>query len=97
MKKTILTILIEKVINQEMYNDYIKQVVQIVNSYGGEYMIRSNNITSFFGDAPKRVIMIAFESMDKAKSCFFSEEYQKIKHLRENSTVSRAFFIENNE
>jgi uncharacterized protein (DUF1330 family) len=33
--------------------------------------------------------------MEEAKGCFFSEEYKKIKHLRENSTKSRAFFIEN--
>ena len=95
MKKIIFVIIIEEIFNKDMYLDYIKQVVQIIQSHNGEYLARSNKIIPFEGEKPERFIIIAFNSMEEAKGCFFSEEYLKIKHLRENSTKSRAFFIEN--
>ncbi len=95
MKKIIFVIIIEEIFNKDMYLDYIKQVVQIIQSHNGEYLARSNKIIPFEGEKPERSIIIAFNSMEEAKGCFFSEEYLKIKHLRENSTKSRAFFIEN--
>jgi len=95
MKKVVFVVLIEEVYDQEMYGDYIKKVVNIIQSHNGEYIARSNKILPFAGDKPERAIVIAFDSMEEAKNCFLSEEYEKIKHLRENSTRSRAFFIEN--
>lgn len=96
MKKAVFVVLIEEIYNKEMYGDYIKKVVSIIQSYNGEYIARSNKILPFAGDKPERAIVIAFDSMEEAKKCFLSEGYAKIKHLRENSTRSRAFFIENN-
>jgi uncharacterized protein (DUF1330 family) len=96
MKKVIFVVLIEEIYNQEMYHSYINQVAGIIQAHKGEYIARSNNITPFAGEKPQRAIVIAFDSMDEARNCFCSEEYKKIRHLRENSTRSRAFFIENN-
>jgi uncharacterized protein (DUF1330 family) len=95
LKKIIFVVTIEVIHDQEMYTSYIKQVVKIIQAHNGEYIARSDKIIPFSGGTPERSIIIAFNSMEEAKGCFFSEEYKKIKHLRENSTKSRAFFIEN--
>ncbi|MEN6374797.1 MAG: DUF1330 domain-containing protein [Smithella sp.] len=95
MKKIVFVVIIEEIHDQKMYTDYIKQVVSIIETHNGEYIARSNKITPFAGEKPQRSIVIGFDSMDEARNCFFSEEYEKIKHLRENSTESRAYFIEN--
>lgn len=87
--------IIEKIFDEEMYAEYIDQVVKIIQAHQGEYIARSNKIIPLSGEKPERSIIIAFNSMKEAKECFFSEEYSKIKHLRENSTKSKAFFIEN--
>jgi uncharacterized protein (DUF1330 family) len=95
VKKVVFVVIIEEIYNQEMYANYIRQVVKIIQSHNGEYIARSNKISPLTGSKPERAIVIAFDSMKEAKECFFSEEYEKIKHFRENSTKSRAFFIEN--
>jgi uncharacterized protein (DUF1330 family) len=95
LKKIIFVVTIEEIHNQEMYARYIEQVVKIIHAHNGEYIARSNKIIPFSGDTPERSIIIAFNSLQEAKGCFFSDEYKKIKYLRENSTKSRAFFIEN--
>jgi len=95
MKKVVFVAIIEEISNQEMYDNYIKNVVRIIQSHNGEYIARSNKILQFSGDRPERSVIIAFDSMKEARKCFYSEEYEKIKHLREDSTKSRAFFIEN--
>lgn len=95
MKKIIFVVTIEEIHDRAMYIEYIRQVAGIIQAHSGEYIARSDKITPFGGDPPERSIIIAFDSMEEAKGCFFSEEYKDIKHLRENSTRSRAFFIEN--
>ncbi len=96
MKKVIFVVLVDEVLDAELYSDYIRQVAVVIRSYKGVYIARSDKIVQFAGDAPQRAIVIGFDSMEEARKCFSSEEYGKIGHLRENSTKSRAFFIENN-
>ena len=95
MKKIVFVVMIEEIYNQKMYDKCIKQVAGIIQSHDGEYIARGNKILPFAGNRPERSIVIAFNSMEEAKKCFFSEKYEEIKHWRENSTKSRAFFIEN--
>jgi uncharacterized protein (DUF1330 family) len=95
MKKIIFVVIIEEIYNQDMYDIYIKRVVEIIKFHHGEYIARSNKILPFNGYKPERSIVLGFDSIEEANKCFFSEEYEKIKHFRENSTKSKAFFIEN--
>ncbi|MGV8059153.1 MAG: DUF1330 domain-containing protein [Smithellaceae bacterium] len=96
MKKIVFVVMIEEIYNQKMYDNYIRQVIDIIQAHNGEYIARSNKILPFAGKKPERSIVIGFDSMEEAEKCFFSEEYEKIKHFREDSTKSTAFFIENN-
>lgn len=96
MKRILFVVMIEEIYDRKMYNIYVKQVMEIIQSHNGEYIARSDKILPITGKKPERAIVIAFNSMEKAKKCFFSKEYERIKHLRENNTKSRAFFIDNN-
>src|SRR5215470_17194699 len=58
----------------------------------GRYLARTDNITALDGAAPKRFVMIAFDSTEKANGY-----YQNIKAMtamRAKSTKSRAFVVE---
>ena len=49
MKKAIFVVIIEEIFNQEMYKNYISQVVKVIQSHNGKYVARSNKITAFSG------------------------------------------------
>lgn len=92
-------VLIEIQINdRNMYLQYIEKAKPIVESFGGEYIIRGGNATPLFGNwTPERMIMIKFPAQENVQDCFSSEEYLQIAGLRENSTVTRAVILEGYE
>ena len=53
-----------------MYDDYIRKVKPIVESFGGEYLVRTENITSLHPERnPQRVILIRFPSRQALDAC----------------------------
>lgn len=46
-----------------LYDEYIREVKPIVESFGGEYLVRTENIISLHPERmPQRVILIKFPS-----------------------------------
>ena len=77
------------------YDDYIEQVKLIVESYGGEYLARTENVTALSPlRKPDRVIIIRFPSKEKLDDCFASDEYRRIMHERADSVDARAVIVE---
>lgn len=86
---------IESVQDTAMYDEYIGKATPIIKKYGGEYVFRSNHLNPMSGKWDlKRMILIKFPCKDKVMQCFQSDEYRRIAHLRENSTISKAIIIE---
>jgi uncharacterized protein (DUF1330 family) len=95
---TVYLIIDIQVHNPEMYKQYTECASSIVASYGGQYLARGGAITPLSGTwHPERIVLIAFESMERLRECFGSAEYQEIAHLRENSTQSRSIIVEEAE
>ena len=77
------------------YDDYIEKVKPIVESYGGEYLARTENVTALSPlRRPDRVIIIRFPSREKLDACFASDEYRQIMHERMDSVDARALIVE---
>lgn len=77
------------------YDEYIAKVKPIVESFGGQYVVRSENVSLFTGKkAPDRIIIIRFESREQLDKCFSSPEYSAVKDLRENSVKTNAYIVE---
>lgn len=77
------------------YEDYIEKVKPIVESFGGEYLVRTENIRALSPlRTPQRVIVIRFPSRKKLDACFASDEYRQIKHEREDNVDARALIVE---
>ncbi|WP_343209323.1 DUF1330 domain-containing protein [Anaerolentibacter hominis] len=77
------------------YDDYIQLVKPVVERYGGEYLVRTEKISSLSGKRnPQRVIVIRFDNREQLDACFSSPEYQVIMSKRTGSVDSRAVIAE---
>jgi uncharacterized protein (DUF1330 family) len=65
-----------------------------VAAQGGHYLARTDKITALDGTAPKRFIVIAFDSEEKAKAWNDSAAQKEINALRAKTTKSRSFIVE---
>jgi uncharacterized protein (DUF1330 family) len=61
---------------------------------GGRYVTRTDKITALDGTPPKRMVIIAFESVEKAKAWNASADQKKVNDIRAKSTKSRSFIVE---
>jgi uncharacterized protein (DUF1330 family) len=62
-----------------------------VAAQGGRYITRTDKITAFDGTAPKRFIVIAFDSEEKAKAWNNSASQNEVNAIRAKTTKSRSF------
>lgn len=84
--------------SRQSYDEYIRRVKPIVESYGGKYLLRSEKIEALSQKRkPQRVIIIHFPDRAHLEECFASEEYQEIMALREENVDARALIIEEEE
>ena len=91
----IIDVFIDENKGRGSYDDYIGKVKPIVESYGGEYLARTENVTALSPlRKPDRVIIIRFSSREKLDAYFSSEEYRHIMHERIDSVDARAVIVE---
>jgi uncharacterized protein (DUF1330 family) len=84
-----------KILNNELYVQYVEKVPKIVKKYGGRYLVRGGKITPMSGDwDPEKIIIIEFENIEQLKECFNSPEYLAVAPLRERSTIGKSIIVE---
>jgi uncharacterized protein (DUF1330 family)/ubiquinone/menaquinone biosynthesis C-methylase UbiE len=79
----------------DRYAQYVDRVRTVVEKHGGRYLARGGRVTPLSGDwQPERIVIVAFESLERLRQCFGSPEYRELAPLREASTESRAIVVE---
>jgi uncharacterized protein (DUF1330 family) len=85
---------IAEVTDQATFNTLLPKAGPAMKDSGGQFIIRTENITPSSGTPPKRFVVIAFDSMDKLKAWAASLLQKEVDAIREKSTKSREFFVE---
>lgn len=62
--------------------------------FGGRYVVRGGNVASLEGEPTRRIVMIAFPSMEQAQAWYDSPKYREIMPIRHGSARSRVFIVE---
>jgi uncharacterized protein (DUF1330 family) len=92
---SVLQILDLDIHNPALYAQYTAQVTAIVRRYNGRYLVRGGKVLSATGGwEPKRIVVIAFDSVEDLRECYASPEYQAIVHLRQQSSTSKTVVVE---
>ena len=74
---------------------YGEKAPQIVESFNGHYVVRGGDIQALEGEPPKGyIVVIGFDSVQKAREWYDSPAYAAIRPFRQKSTKSRLFIVE---
>ena len=81
--------------NPEGYEEYKVLAPPAIDAYGGKYIARGGLAENLEGSwQPNRIVILEFESVEKAKQWLDSEEYQEAKALRHKYASSNAIVVE---
>ena len=80
--------------NPEAYKEYLAKVTDIVEKFGGEYLVRAGEYTVMEGKWDySRNVVIKFPSYEKALEWYNSEEYKPVRQIRLDSSVGNQIII----
>ena len=83
------------VTDPEGYKEYARLAPATVTLYGGRYLARGGSNETLEGDwHAKRLVILEFENVDKAKAWVNSAEYAPARKLRHQYAKSNMVVIE---
>jgi uncharacterized protein (DUF1330 family) len=84
-----------EVTNPAGYEEYRKLVAPVLLKYGGRFVVRGGTIHYLEGEwRPKRVVVVEFDSVEKAKAFNDSAEYAPAKAARHRNANSSVIVVE---
>jgi uncharacterized protein (DUF1330 family) len=84
-----------EVTNPAALQKYADKLAETLAPFNHHYVVRSSKILALEGDAAKsRVVIIAFDNVEKAREWYDSPAYAAIRPIRQNAAKSRIFIVE---
>jgi uncharacterized protein (DUF1330 family) len=81
--------------DREGLKPYSANVESTFLPFGGRYVVRGGKIATLEGEGPKGgMVMIEFDSVEKAQAWYHSPAYQKLMPIRHKSATSRVYIVE---
>ena len=77
------------------FEEYRKMVPASLEPYGGRFIVRGGQIETLEGDwQPRRLVIIQFDSLERARAWWASEEYREAKDLRLKTATTKLLAVE---
>src|SRR5579864_2305932 len=77
------------------YADYKKQAAATVLKYGGKYIVRGGKTEVLEGEwIPKRIVVLEFPTMERAKEWLNCEEYREPRKMRHRTAKTNMLLVE---
>ncbi|HEX5492716.1 MAG TPA: DUF1330 domain-containing protein [Candidatus Udaeobacter sp.] len=77
------------------YEQYKKLAGPTVEKYGGKYIVRGGNTEVLEGDwQPNRIVVLEFESAQRAKEWLSCEEYRDPRKMRHRTARTNMILVE---
>ena len=82
--------------NIEEYKKYMEKVKPMIESYGGEYLIRGGEIDALETNLwePTRMVLVKFPNKKIAMEWYNSDEYGPYKKIRLENAISNILIVE---
>jgi uncharacterized protein (DUF1330 family) len=83
------------VTDPEKYKNYTALTPGAIAHHGGEFVVRGGDVYTAEGDDEnRRVVVVRFESVEKAKEFWNSPEYSNAKKERQGAAIFNAIIVE---
>lgn len=77
------------------YEEYKKLSPASIATYGGKFIVRGGKTETLEGDwSPIRLVVLQFDSVERAKAWINSEEYREARAMRHKTSTSQAVVAE---
>jgi uncharacterized protein (DUF1330 family) len=77
------------------YEDYRRQVPDVIARYGGKYIVRGGKVEALEGGwSPKRIAVVEFPSMEQALKFYRSPEYAPLLRIRQKASRGKLVIVE---
>lgn len=84
-----------EVTDPEKFEVYRGQVPATIEKHGGRYLARGGEVEVVEGDQPvRRTVVLEFDSLEKARGWYYSDDYAGPKDLRIASTISNVMIVD---
>lgn len=81
--------------NPDIYAEYRRQVLPLIERYGGRFIVRGGAHETLEGDwRPARLVVIEFPSIAVLKEWYRSPEYTKLIELRQGASSGSLLAVE---
>ena len=79
----------------DAYGEYIKRTPKIIDQFGGRFIARGVVSEALEGKSEtRRMVIIEFPSLEKAKAFYRSDAYQNARQIRANADEAQFVAIE---
>ena len=83
------------VTDPETFAEYGKRVPATVAQFGGKYVVRGGVPEKVEGNYnPVRIVILQFESVEKAREWYDSDVYAPLKEMRMKASNGDLYFVE---
>jgi uncharacterized protein (DUF1330 family) len=89
-----LVVDISEITDPELFKQIGPKAAAANASAGGHYIVRTDNVTALSGTAPKRFVVIGYDSIEKAKAAYTSPAQKEVNAIADKSMKARSFIVE---
>ena len=82
------------IIDEAAFKEFAPKIDATIAPFGGKRLIRGGKVVALVGEAPKRVIVSVYESMEKAQAQRNSAAYKELLPLRNKALKVREYIVE---
>ena len=79
---------------ERYFKEYVPTAAKAVIEGGGTYIVRNGKSLSIYGEPPKALAIMRFESMEKAQAAFGSKAYTDAKAVGDKYAKFRIYAVE---
>ncbi|WP_419907146.1 DUF1330 domain-containing protein [Hoeflea sp.] len=81
----------------ERYKDYVATAKPAFERFGANFLARGGAIEALEGEPRARNVVIEFATMEDARNCYNSPEYQAAKAIRQSCAEAVMLLVEGHE